>query len=82
MAWVASPGSYAEQVLVQAEKAVPVPDGVSDELAVAAALQGMTAHYLCTSTYPVEEGDTVLVHAAAGGVVICSCRWSSCEEDA
>jgi NADPH:quinone reductase len=68
VAWVASPGSYAEQVLVQAEKAIPVPDGVSDELAVAAALQGMTAHYLCTSTYPVEEGDTVLVHAAAGGV--------------
>ena len=81
MAWVASPGSYAEQVLVQAEKAVPVPDGVSDELAVAAALQGMTAHYLCTSTYPVEEGDTVSTPPRAAWV-ICSCRWSSCEEDA
>jgi len=66
--WVAAPGSYAEQVLVEAERAIPLPAGVSDELAAAVLLQGLTAHYLCTSTYPVREGDTVLVHAAAGGV--------------
>ena len=66
--WVAAQGSYAEQVLVEAAKAVLLPDAVSDELAAAALLQGMTAHYLCTSTHPVEAGETVLVHAGAGGV--------------
>jgi NADPH:quinone reductase len=68
VAWSAALGSYAEQVAVDAERAVPLPDGVSSELAAAALLQGMTAHYLATSTYPVQPGDTVLVHAAAGGV--------------
>src|SRR3954452_2031311 len=68
VAWVAAPGSYAERVSVPADAAVPVPDGVSDEVAAAVLLQGMTAHYLCTSTYAVKEGDDVLVHAAAGGV--------------
>jgi NADPH:quinone reductase len=68
VAWVAAPGSYAERVVVDAARAVPVPDGVSGELAAAALLQGMTAHYLAVSTYPVQAGDDVLVHAAAGGV--------------
>ena len=68
VAWLDAPGSYAEQVVVSAERAVPIPDGVSDEQAVAALLQGITAHYLCSSTYPVAEGDRVVVHAAAGGV--------------
>ncbi|HEY7078009.1 MAG TPA: quinone oxidoreductase [Solirubrobacteraceae bacterium] len=68
VAWVAAPGSYAERVSVPAAVAVPVPDAVSTELAAAVLLQGMTAHYLCTSTYAVREGDDVLVHAAAGGV--------------
>ncbi|MHB8449786.1 MAG: quinone oxidoreductase family protein [Mycobacteriales bacterium] len=68
VAWAAAPGSYAEQVLVPASAAVPVPDAVPDDLAAALPLQGMTAHYLCRSTYPVAAGDTVLVHAAAGGV--------------
>jgi NADPH:quinone reductase len=67
VAWNNAPGSYAEQVVVPAVRAVPVPEGVSDELACAALLQGMTAHYLTHSTYPVREGDEVLVHAAAGG---------------
>jgi NADPH2:quinone reductase len=67
VAWNNAPGSYAEQVVVTAVRAVPVPEGVSDELACAALLQGMTAHYLTHSTYPVREGDEVLVHAAAGG---------------
>jgi NADPH2:quinone reductase len=66
--WVAAPGSYAEQVIVDAERAIPLPPGVSDEQAAAVLLQGLTAHYLCTSTYPVREGDAVLIHAAAGGV--------------
>ena len=66
--WTSAPGSYAEQVLVDAARAVPVPDDVPDELAAAALLQGMTAQYLCASTYPVQEGDVALVHAAAGGV--------------
>lgn len=68
VAWTNAPGSYAERVVLDAPRAVPVPDGVSGELAAAVLLQGMTAHYLATSTYPIREGDTVLVHAAAGGV--------------
>jgi NADPH:quinone reductase len=68
VAWVSAPGSYAEQVVVDADRAVPVPEGVSDELAAAALLQGMTAQYLSTSTHEVQPGETVLVHAAAGGV--------------
>ena len=67
VAWNNAQGSYAEQVAVPAAKAVPVPDGVGDEPACAALLQGMTAHYLTHSTYPVQPGDEVLVHAAAGG---------------
>jgi NADPH2:quinone reductase len=66
--WNDEPGSYAERVLVRAERAVAVPGGVSAELASAALLQGMTAHYLATDTYAVQAGDDVLVHAAAGGV--------------
>src|SRR3954466_7768905 len=65
---VAAPASYAEHVLVDAGRAVPVPDGVSSEQAAAVILQGMTAQYLCVSTYPVQEGDVAVVHAAAGGV--------------
>lgn len=69
LAWAMVPGAgYASQVTVPAERAVPVPAGVTDEQAAAVMLQGMTAHYLCVSTYPVQPGDTVLVHAAAGGV--------------
>jgi NADPH:quinone reductase len=68
VAWSAARGSYAEQVVVDAAATVPIPDGISSELAAAALLQGMTAHYLATSTYRVQEGDDVLVHAAAGGV--------------
>jgi NADPH2:quinone reductase len=67
IAWKEAPGSYAEQVVVAVREAVPVPDGVSDELAAAALLQGLTAQYLTTSTYPIQPGDWVVVHAAAGG---------------
>jgi NADPH:quinone reductase len=67
VAWV-GPGSYAEQVVLPADRVVPVPAGVSTEVAAAAILQGMTAHYLVNSTYPVGPGDVTVVHAAAGGV--------------
>jgi NADPH:quinone reductase len=66
--WVAARGSYAERVVVAAERTVPIPDGISTETAGAVLLQGLTAHYLATSTYPIQTGDDVLVHAAAGGV--------------
>ncbi|MBN9102518.1 MAG: quinone oxidoreductase [Pseudonocardia sp.] len=68
VAWSETLGTYAERVAVPAAKAVPVPDGVSDEAAVGALLQGMTAHFLVHDTFPVAEGETVLLHAAAGGV--------------
>ncbi|RDI67274.1 quinone oxidoreductase family protein [Nocardia pseudobrasiliensis] len=68
VAWAAAPGSYAEQVLVPAHAAVPVPDGVEPAVAASALLQGMTAHYLIETVYHAESGDTVLVHAGAGGV--------------
>jgi NADPH:quinone reductase len=68
VAWLSAPGSYAEQVVVDAERAVPVPEGVSDELAAAVMMQGITAQYLTTSTHEVQPGENVLVHAAAGGV--------------
>jgi NADPH2:quinone reductase len=61
-------GAYAAKALVNADRAVPVPEGVSAQHAAAALLQGMTAHYLLRSTYAVQPGDTVLVHAAAGGM--------------
>jgi NADPH2:quinone reductase len=61
-------GSYAEYALVSAAQLVKIPDGLSLEHAAAAMLQGMTAHYLAFSTYPLKKGDTALVHAGAGGV--------------
>jgi len=61
-------GSYAEYALVPAAQLVKVPEGLVPEQAAAAMLQGMTAHYLAYSTYPLKPGDTALVHAGAGGV--------------
>src|SRR6202790_951728 len=61
-------GSYAEYAAIPAERAVRVPEGVSDQHAAAAMLQGMTAHYLVNSTYPLKKGEVALIHAAAGGV--------------
>jgi len=66
--WVDVPHSYAERIVARRGKLVPIPDGVSTELAAAALLQGMTAHYLASDSYPIEAGDWVVVHAAAGGV--------------
>lgn len=67
VAWAMSPGGYADQTVVKASLLLPVPDAVSTEQAAALLLQGMTAHYLTHSVHPVAEGETVLVHAAAGG---------------
>ncbi|ACQ80624.1 Alcohol dehydrogenase zinc-binding domain protein [Beutenbergia cavernae DSM 12333] len=68
VAWSDVPGSYAELVAVPVDRALPVPDEVSDDVAAALPLQGMTAQYLVDATYPVQRGDQLLVHAAAGGV--------------
>ncbi|GAB4368179.1 MAG: quinone oxidoreductase [Deltaproteobacteria bacterium] len=61
-------GSYAEQAVVPASRLIPLPDAIDGRTAAAVLLQGMTAHYLARSTYPLKAGDTCLVHAAAGGV--------------
>jgi NADPH2:quinone reductase len=61
-------GSYAEYAAVPADRLVHVPDKITDQQAAAAMLQGMTAHYLVNSTYPLKKGETALIHAAAGGV--------------
>ncbi len=68
VAWASSPGSHSGVVNAVADNLVPVPEGVSAEVAAAVMLQGMTAHYLVWSTFSVQPGDTALVHAAAGGV--------------
>src|SRR6202043_2064803 len=68
VAWTGLLGSYAEYAAVAADRLVSIPHSVSDRDAAAAMLQGMTAHYLSHSTYPLKKGETALVHAAAGGV--------------
>ena len=68
IAWSEAPGSYAERVVVPARAALRVPAGLDLHTAAALPLQGLTAHYLCASTYPVTQGDVALVHAGAGGV--------------
>ena len=67
-------GAYAEYAVVPADRVVGLPDGVSAKQGAAAMLQGTTAHYLATSTYPLKPGDTCLVHAAAGGVGLLLCQ--------
>ena len=74
VAWAGVPGSYATHVVAPADRLVPIPSAVSSEVAAGAMLQGMTAHYLTTSTYPLGQGDTCLVHAAAGGVGLLLCQ--------
>lgn len=67
-------GSYAEYAIARADRLVAIPDGVSTRQAAASLLQGMTAQYLTRSTYPLREGETCLVHAAAGGVGLLLCQ--------
>ncbi len=68
VAWLQVPGSYAEEVVAPVEKLIPLPETLSDEQAAALVLQGMTAHALVTDVYRIADGDTVLIHAGAGGV--------------
>jgi NADPH2:quinone reductase len=77
VAYAAPPaGAYSEERLMPADRLVKLPDGVSDELAAAMMLKGMTAHYLLRRTYRVNAGDTILFHAAAGGVGLIACQWA------
>ena len=71
-----SPGAYCEVRNVPAERLVKVPRGISDEQAAALMLKGLTAQYLIRSTYRVQRGDPILVHAAAGGVGLILCQWA------
>lgn len=70
-------GAYAEYCLAPADFVAYVPDGVAAEVAASALLKGMTAHYLVKSTYPVQQGDTVLMHAGAGGVGLILTQWAT-----
>lgn len=69
------PAAYAEARLIAAERLVPLPDDISDEVAAACLLKGMTAEFLIHRTFPVAPGQTVLFHAAAGGVGSLACQW-------
>jgi NADPH2:quinone reductase len=68
-------GGYAEARLIKADRLVALPDAIDDTMAAAMMLKGMTAQYLLRRTYRVKEGDTILVHAAAGGVGLILCQW-------
>jgi NADPH2:quinone reductase len=71
----AGPGAYADARLVAADRLVPLPDTVSDEVAAAVLLKGMTVEYLVRRTFPISSGNTVLLHAAAGGVGLIASQW-------
>jgi len=76
VAYAAVPvGAYTDQRIIPAHRVVKLPDAVSDQMAAALMLQGMTAEYLLRRTYKVQPGDTVLFHAAAGGVGQLACQW-------
>ena len=68
-------GSYAEEKIMPADRLVKIPDNISDEVAAAIMLKGMTVEYLVRRTYNVKAGQTVLFHAAAGGVGLIACQW-------
>ena len=70
------PGAYAEERLMPAHRLVKIPDGISDQQAAGMMLQGMTAQYLLRRTFHIKKGDTILFHAAAGGVGLIACQWA------
>lgn len=70
-------GAYAEERLVDADAVVPLPEGISDELAGASLTRGLTAEYLLHRLYPLKAGETILVHAAAGGAGKILCQWAN-----
>ena len=75
VAYTGLPGSYCELRIVPADRMVKLPQGISDEQAASMMLKGLTVHYLIHTTYPVKKGETVLWHAAAGGVGLIACQW-------
>jgi NADPH2:quinone reductase len=75
VAYTGLPGSYCESRVVPADRMVKIPKGISDEQAASMMLKGMTVHYLIFSTYKVKKGDSVLWHAAAGGVGLIAGQW-------
>ena len=70
------PGAYVEQRVMAADRLIPLPDFLSDEQAASVLLQGMTVQYLLRRTFPVQKGQTILFHAAAGGVGLIACQWA------
>lgn len=76
VAYAMTIGGYAETRLIDANKLIKLPDTIDDQTAAAMMLKGLTAHYLLFRTYPVKAGDTILVHAAAGGVGLLLCQWA------
>jgi NADPH:quinone reductase len=74
VAWTSLPGAYADYIVAPAERLVSIPAGVTVRQAAAVMLQGLTAEYLTTSTFPLSPGDTCLLHAAAGGVGLLVCQ--------
>ena len=69
-------GAYAEERVMPADRLVPVPDGIADQQAAGMMLKGMTAWYLVRRTHPIKRGETILIHAAAGGVGLIVCQWA------
>jgi NADPH2:quinone reductase len=71
-----TPGAYAEERLALVQKLVPIPDGIDDQTAAAVLLKGLTAYYLLFKTWPVQKGETILWHAAAGGTGLIATQWA------
>ncbi|HUP23536.1 MAG TPA: quinone oxidoreductase [Thermoanaerobaculia bacterium] len=76
VAYVGALGAYCQERVVDAARLVPIPEGISTEVAAASLLKGMTAEYLLRRTHPVRPGETILVQAAAGGVGLIACQWA------
>jgi NADPH2:quinone reductase len=77
VAYSGPPGAYAEERNLPAGRAAPIPDGISYETAAAVTLKGITAYYLLFETWPLQAGETILFHAAAGGVGLIATQWAS-----
>lgn len=75
VAYTGLPGSYCDMRIVPADRMVKLPQGISEEQGASMMLKGLTVHYLIHTTYPVKKGETVLWHAAAGGVGLIACQW-------
>jgi len=77
VAYAGTIGGYAETRIIPADRVVKLPETIGDEIAAAMMLQGMTVQYLIRKVYPVKAGDTILIHAAAGGVGLILCQWAA-----